>query len=69
MPRHLIGPMEMSHKPPGWRVLLEGCQTPEGRLGWCILPELAAGMTKAKAQDICDSLMAFLVRAMADKRV
>jgi len=62
MARHVIGPLEQGAKPPGWRVLIEGCQTQEGRMAWCMIPELAAGMTKAKAQDIADSLLAFLLR-------
>jgi len=67
MAKHIIGPVEMGAKPPGWRVLLEGCQTSEGRMAWCIVPEFAAGMSKAKAQDVCDSLMAFLVRTMQSR--
>jgi len=67
MARHLIGPTESGAKPPDWLVLLEGCQTPEGRMAWCVMPAFAAGMTKGKAQDVCDSLMAFFVRVMHER--
>lgn len=64
MSKPQIGPVFSGGRPPGWRVYIEGLVTTDLHLAWSIDPTSAMGMTRQRADDVANSLRAFLYTLM-----